>query len=214
MDYRSAYQNVSTAGYRVRGVFGIHDIYDLALLEVESPQLNGTSPTPLPLMGDIPETNNPRFYDGRPIYIAGYPIRDARRNEPELVARIFRDVYNVKRIQPGQLRGEFRFSNIPFLRHDAAPLGITSGSPIIDLETHMVIGVQLSGRYLETGTAIPIHALRDDPLFRRANIPFSTGTRRQDAERTIEQLERLARSRYWNETRTLIEQIYQRAFGK
>ena len=51
MDYRSTYQNVSTAGYRVRNIFGVHDTYDLALLEVEPPQMNGSSPTPLPLFG-------------------------------------------------------------------------------------------------------------------------------------------------------------------
>jgi len=213
MDYRWAYQNVSTAGYRVRSVFGVHDTYDLALLEVESPQLNGNSPTPLPLLGNPEQTLNNR-YDNRDVYLVGYPVRDARRNEPETISRIFRDVYNVKRVQPGQLRGEFRFSNIPFLRHDAAPLGITAGAPIIDLETHLVIGMQLSGRYLETSTAVPLYALRDDPLFRRANIPFTEGTRRQETERVVEQMERLARTRFWNEARTLIEQLHQRAFGR
>src|SRR5205823_13843896 len=139
----------------------------LAILEVEGPQLNGNSPTPIPLLGN-PNTFNNNF-NNRPVYLTGFPIRDARRNEPEIVARIFRDVYNVKRVQPGLLRGEFRFSNIPFLRHDAAPLGTTSGSPVVDLETHLVVGMQLSGRYLETSTAGPLYALRDDPLFRRPN---------------------------------------------
>src|SRR5439155_544027 len=202
----------STAGYRVRSVFGVHETYDLALLEVERPQLNGNAPTPLPLLGDPGPVFNNRF-ENRDVYLAGYPVRDARRNEPEIVSRIFRDVYNVKRVQPGRLRGEFYFSGIPFLRHDAAPLGVTAGSPIIDLETHLVVGMQLSGRYLETSTAVPLYALRDDPLFRRANIPFSEGTRRQETEHTIDQLERLSRSRFWNETRTIIEQLHQRAFG-
>jgi len=213
MDYRPGYQAVSTAGYRVRGVIGVHETYDLSLLEVEAPQLNGQSPTPLPLFGGTSPVLNPNNFQGRPVYLIGYPVRDARRNEPELVSRIFRDVYNVKRVQPGTLRGEFRFSNIPFLSHDCAPLGVNSGAPIIDLETHLVIGMQLSGRYLEPGTAIPVYALRDDPLFRRANIPFTDGTRRQETERTVQQLERLARSRYWNEVRATIEQLYQRAFG-
>ena len=42
MDYRSGYQSVASAGYRVRAVVGVHDRYDLALLEVERPQVNGT----------------------------------------------------------------------------------------------------------------------------------------------------------------------------
>ncbi len=212
MDYRSDYQKVSTAGCRVRSVFGIHPTYDLALLEVESPQLNGHSPTPMPLLGNPALLNN--NLNNRPVYLTGYPIRDARRNEPEIVARIFRDVYNVKRVQPGLLRGEFRFSNVPFLRHDAAPLGITAGSPIVDLETHLVVGMQLSGRYLDNSTAIPLYALRDDPLFRRANIPFADGPQRDRTEQTIDQLERLARTRFWNEAQNVIEQLYRRAFGK
>ena len=102
MDYRSGYQSVASAGYRVRSVVGVHDRYDLALLEVERPQINGNAPTPLALAAAPPPQP-----EGRPVYLIGYPIRDARRNEPETVSRIFRDVYNVKRVQPGQLRGTF-----------------------------------------------------------------------------------------------------------
>ena len=47
MDYRSAYQDVASAGYRVRDVIGVHEHYDLALLEVEPPQVNGSAPVPL-----------------------------------------------------------------------------------------------------------------------------------------------------------------------
>ena len=90
MDYRSQYQTVATAGYKVRSVIGAHDVYDVALLEVEPPQLNGTAPTPVALASLEP----PRL-ENRPVYLIGYPVRDARRNEPEKVARIFREVYNV-----------------------------------------------------------------------------------------------------------------------
>ena len=34
MNYRTSYQDVPNAGYRVRSVVGVHDQYDLALLEV------------------------------------------------------------------------------------------------------------------------------------------------------------------------------------
>src|SRR5205807_7567379 len=99
MNYRSSYQEVASAGFRISAVVGAHDRYDLALLEVERPQVNGTAPAPLPLAAEPPAR-----LQGRPVYLIGYPIRDARRNEPEVVARVFREVYNVKRVQPGQLR--------------------------------------------------------------------------------------------------------------
>jgi Trypsin-like peptidase domain len=209
MDYRSGYQNVSNAGYRVRNVLGCTQNYDLAVLEVEGTQVNGQSPVPLPLACEAP-TN----LFGRLVYLVGYPCRDARRNEPEPVSRIFRDVYNVKRVQPGQLRGDFRFAELPFLRHDCAPLGVTCGAPVIDLETHQVVGVQVTGRYLETSTAVPVYALQEDPLFRRCNVPFTNTRRAEEKARLNAQVERLSRSSYWNEVRDLVEGLYQRAFGR
>jgi hypothetical protein len=207
MDYRSPYQGVSTAGCRVRAVRGVHEVYDLALLEVEPVQINGSSPAPLALAAEPP----PQVHN-RPVYLVGYPVRDARRSEPERITRIFRDVYNVKRVQPGLLRGQLRFHEVSLLQHDCAPLGQTAGCPILDLETHQVIGMQLSGRYLETGSAIPLYLLRDDPLLTRAGVTFAEATT-QDRAVVAAQLERLARSRLWSEARAVIGNLYQQAFG-
>jgi len=207
MNYRGGFQDVASAGYRVRGVLGVHDRYDLALLEVERPQMNGTAPIPLALAAQPPQQR-----ENRPVYLIGYPVRDARRNEPEAVARIFRDVYNVKRVQPGMLRGELNFHEVTFLRHDAAPLGQNSGAPILDLETNQVLAMQSSGRYLETNTAVPLYLLRDDPLLRSANVMFNEVSA-NDRQNVVDQVDRLARSRYWSETRALIANLYQRAFG-
>jgi hypothetical protein len=207
MNYRPSYQDVSSAGCRVRGVVGVHDRYDLALLEVERAPGNGAAPTPLRLAGQPPAQR-----EGRAVYLISYPARDARRNEPEAVARVFRDVYNVKRVQPGLLRGELTFHEVTFLRHDAAPLGQNAGGPLLDLETHQVVGLQTTGRYLETGSAVPLYLLRDDPLLRKAGVCFAEA-RTREQQTAAEQLERLARSRYWNETRSAIANLYQRAFG-
>ena len=207
MNYRSDYQRVSSAGYRVRAVVGVHDRCDLALLEVERPQVNGTAPTPLALAADPPPD-----LDGREVYLIGYPVRDARRNEPEAIARIFREVYNVKRVQPGRLRGSFRFQEVELLRHDCAPLGLNTGAPLLDLETQQVIGLQASSRYLDVGTAVPLYTLRDDPLLRNAGVTFAEATVR-DRQTVVEQLERLSRSRYWDEVAGVIANLYQRAFG-
>jgi hypothetical protein len=207
MNYRSAYQQVAAAGYRVRAVVGVHDRYDVALLEVERPHADGRAPSPLALAAAAPAGA-----EGRPVYLVGYPVRDARRNEPEAVARVFRDVYNVKRVMPGQLCGTLSFGEVQLLRHDAAPLGRTAGSPLLDLETHRVLGVQTAGRYLEGGTAVPLYVLRDDPLLRRAGVTFAEATagERQSA---AAQLERLARTRYWAEARAAVEALHKRAFG-
>jgi hypothetical protein len=207
MNYRSGHQVGPDAGYRVRSVVGLHELYDLALLEVDRPQLDGMAPTPLALAAQPPHN-----LEGRLVYLVGYPVRDARRNEPEAIARVFRDVYNVKRVQPGQLRGSLTFGPVQLLRHDAAPLGHSPGAPLVDLETHQVLGLQSAGRYLEGGTAMPLYALRDDPLLRSAGVTFAEATP-QDREALADQLQRLARSRLWRETRETITGLYQKAFG-
>lgn len=207
MDYRTQQPGVSSAGYRVRNVIGVHDNYDLALLEVEPPQNTPFAPMPLAVAGQLPSR-----IEGRPVYLVGYPVRDARRNEPETITRIFRDVYNVKRVQPGVLRGTMQFREIQLLHHDCAPLGQSCGGAIIDLETQQVLGMQLYSRYLEMGTAVPLWVLREDPLLRRAGVTFAEATAQQ-LQNTAGQVERLARTRYWNEVREFINQAYQRAFG-
>lgn len=207
MNYRTAYQSVSGAGYRLQNVVGVHDRYDLALFEVERPQLNGTAPAPLALAALAPER-----LEGRAVYLIGYPVRDARRNEPETIARIFRDVYNVKRVEPGLLRGSLSFHEVHLLRHDCGPLGGTAGAPLLDLETHQVLGLQTTSRYLDSGIAVPLYALRDDPLLRRAGVTFAEATAK-DREAIVAQIERLSRSRYWNEVRLMVANLYQRAFG-
>jgi hypothetical protein len=208
MDYNAEYQNVASAGYRVRTVLGVHNNYDLALLEVEPPQLqpNGC-PTPLALAAQPPHQ-----IEGRPVYLIGYPVRDSRRNEPETITRIFRDVYNVKRVQPGTLRGSLQFRDVQLIQHDCAYLGQSAGSCLVDLETQQVLGIHLTSRYLELGTAIPLWALRDDPLLQRCGVTFAQATT-EDLRTTTEQVERLTRSRYWNEVRATIATFYQKAFG-
>ena len=131
----------------------------------------------------------------------------ARGDQPTLP-----DVYNVKRVQPGQLRGELTFHEITLLRHDAAPLGQNAGALLVDLETQQVIGMQSTGRFLETSTAVPLYMLRDDPLMRAAGVHFTDATPR-DRQNVLDQVERLARSRFWNETRSLIDNLYNAAFG-
>jgi hypothetical protein len=207
MDYRASHQTVASAGYRIRGVLGVHEVYDLALLDVEPLQLRNGGPTPLALAPQAP----PRI-EGRPVYLIGFPVRDARRNEPEAIARVFRDVYNVKRVQPGVLRGMLSFRDVQLLTHDCAPLGRATGGAILDLETHQLLGLQLTSRYLEPATAVPLWVLRDDPLFQRAGVTFTQATA-EDRERLVNQIERLARSRFWNEARNTIGNLYQRAYG-
>jgi hypothetical protein len=168
MDYQEDCQRPAAAAYRVQQVIGVHDRYDLALLEVEPPQQNGESPTPLTLSAEAPSRS-----EGRPVYLVSYPVRDARRGESGTIARVFCDVYNGKRIQPGRLCGIVPVRDISLLRHDCAPLGHSGGGCLVDLETHHVLGLHVSGRYLENGTAVPLWVLHGDPLMEKGQVTWA-----------------------------------------
>ena len=167
MDYQEDYQRPAAAAYRVQGVMGVHGRYDLALLEVEPQRQDGESPTPLVLSAAAPSPT-----EGRPVYLVSYPVRDARHGESDTVARVFCDVYNGKRVQPGRLRGIDQVRDTYVLRHDCAPLGHSGGGCLVDLETHHVLGLHVSGRYLESGAAVPLWILQGDPLLKKGQVTW------------------------------------------
>ncbi|MCR8573707.1 trypsin-like serine peptidase [Streptomyces sp. Isolate_219] len=151
--------------YDVVEVLGIHEDVDLALLRVAPPAGGGALPAPLAVAADAPAD-----LPGRPVYCVGYPAYDGRRNEPESMRRIFMDIYNVKRLQPGTATELVPDQNV--IKHDCSTLGGNSGSPVIDLTDHRVLGLHFGGRYGFGNFAVPLWQLVDDPLLGRAEINF------------------------------------------
>lgn len=151
--------------YDVVEVLGIHEDVDLALLRVAPPAGGGPLPAPLAVAADAPAD-----LPGRPVYCVGYPAYDGRRNEPESMRRIFMDIYNVKRLQPGTATELVPGQNV--IKHDCSTLGGNSGSPVIDLTDHRVLGLHFGGRYGFGNFAVPLWQLVEDPLLSRADINF------------------------------------------
>ncbi|MFI5520890.1 trypsin-like serine peptidase [Streptomyces platensis] len=151
--------------YDVVEVLGIHQDVDLALLRVAPPAGGGALPAPLAVAADAPAD-----LPGRPVYCVGYPAYDGRRNEPESMRRIFMDIYNVKRLQPGTATELVPGQNV--IKHDCSTLGGNSGSPVIDLTDHRVLGLHFGGRYGSGNFAVPLWQLVEDPLLGRADINF------------------------------------------
>lgn len=162
IDYGEEYFK-SEREFPFEGVIGIHEKYDLALLRVsrDSSQ-GGTPPDSLILASSEPEP-----IQGRKVYVVGYPAWDPRRNDPWVMERIFGHRYDYKRLQPGELLTLSHTDSV--LYHDCSTLGGNSGSCLIDLETHRVIGLHFGGRYLTANKAVPLWMLRDDPLLRALN---------------------------------------------
>ncbi|MEF9886527.1 trypsin-like serine peptidase [Streptomyces sp. P9-A4] len=152
----------ASAAYEITEIIGIHPDVDMALLRVE-PSTDGGLPTPLAVAADAPAS-----VPGRPVYVIGYPAWDGRRNEPESMRRIFMDVYNVKRLQPGTAT-DFTPGGL-VMKHDCSTLGGNSGSPVFDLTDHRVLGLHFGGRYRTGNFAVPLWELLDDPLLATAEV--------------------------------------------
>jgi V8-like Glu-specific endopeptidase len=166
VDFKEEFGSADSLAFDVKEILGIHDDYDMALLRVEQTSGHKTLPEPLPVAAAAPAA----AVTGRKVYVIGYPAWDGRRNDPEPMRRIFSDIYNVKRLQPGQVSGETLASFE--IQHDCSTLGGNSGSPVIDLETHRVLALHFGGRYMENNHAIPLWLLQSDPLVQKAQINF------------------------------------------
>ncbi|MGH3546809.1 MAG: trypsin-like serine peptidase [Pseudonocardiaceae bacterium] len=166
IDFLKELGSTASMEFEITGVIGVHEDRDLALLRVAGASSDGR-PLPNPL---AVSAQQPADVYGREVYVVGYPAWDGRRSEPEPLRRIFMDVYNVKRLQPGRaVKYSTEFSA---LQHDCSTLGGNSGSPVVDLETHQVIGLHFGGRYGVGNYAVPLWMLTGDPLLAKGGVNF------------------------------------------
>jgi endonuclease G len=87
----------------------------------------------------------------------GYPAYDSRTPEPDLMDRIFADVYNKKRLAPGSVTAV----QADCIFHDCSTLGGNSGSVILDLQSGEALGLHFGGRFLQTNRAVPAERVRE-----------------------------------------------------
>lgn len=149
--------------FTVKRVIGVHPRFDLALLEVEAPT-GANVPPPVTIASEEIED-----LEGRRVFALGYPAFDPR-NGAEAMRRIFGDVYNVKRLQPGEIMAVRPDDGI--FHHDCSTLGGNSGSCVIDLDSNLVLGLHFSGSYLKSNRAVALWQLADDPLLTKAGVNF------------------------------------------
>lgn len=116
---------------------------DIAFLEVK-PASGTRLPSPIRL-------NAGMAMDNAEVAVIGYPARDSRIPEQDLMQRIFGDVYNVKRLAPGKITG----TSSNRLYHDCTTLGGCSGAIVLDLHSGEAAGLHFAGRFLESNYAVP-----------------------------------------------------------
>jgi hypothetical protein len=145
----------------------VHPEHDLALVPVARRSRDGADPLPpaLSIAADGGEVG-----EGRKVYVAGHPARDDRAPERLLQYRLFQGIFDVKRLQPGQVMQVLPETGT--LLHDCSTLGGNSGSPVIDLETNQVIGLHYAGFHRHANLAVALWRLADDPLLSAAGVGF------------------------------------------
>lgn len=165
VDFREEHLGMQSSEVRIKGLIGIHGKYDMALFRLEA---GGDLPEPLPLSsGPGPVEQLP----GRQLYVVGYPAWDGRRNDPEPMQRLFANVYNVKRLQPGSFMRYLNGNNL--FTHDCSTLGGNSGSPVLDLDSHRIIGLHFGGSFQKFNNAVALWELQSDPLIQFAGLQFA-----------------------------------------
>jgi pimeloyl-ACP methyl ester carboxylesterase len=145
----------------------IHPYWDCALVKVAG--------LPTERSSIVLDGREPDDLEDRDIVIIGYPAQDSR-NDLDLQLRIFRGIFQRKRMQPGRVR-QYRsirsYNNVvEALTHDCSTLGGNSGSVVLDVTTGRVIGLHFAGVYLEVNFAVPTWALAEDAKVVDCGVSF------------------------------------------
>ncbi len=133
---------------------------DIALLRIEQGTGAHEPADPIPL-------STSRAGAEQQVAVIGYPARDSRVPDAQLMQSIFGDVYDKKRLAPGQITQ----AKPDVVFHDCSTLGGNSGSVVLDLVTGEAVGLHFAGRFLEANYALPAsvisqrlaHVLRPKP---------------------------------------------------
>jgi len=125
--------------------------HDIAFLRVKR-RTDGSRPDRIPIA-----TAN--VGDNVRVLVVGYPARASRSVIPdqEMMKRLFRDRYDVKRAAPGLTMP----SGDGSMQHDCSTLGGNSGSVVLDLAKGKAVGLHFAGLYQEANYAVQAQTLRD-----------------------------------------------------
>lgn len=165
IDYVEELGAVDSAEFSVQSIIGIHEKFDLALLKVAAKSNSGAkAPKPLTV------SSNFQAKKGQRVYVLGYPAFDSR-NGIAPMRKIFSDIFDVKRLQPGEIMKVLDPQSL--FQHDCSTLGGNSGSCVIDLNTNQVIGLHFGGKYLEANSAVALWKLTKDQLLKTAKVNFN-----------------------------------------
>jgi hypothetical protein len=165
IDFKFEHEIPAKRVFKIKEIVAMHPKFDMCLLRLDSHEISGSGaplPDPLKIGSDQPA-------DANEVYVVGYPAGDNTGDTPFKVLKdIFGGIFEVKRLQPGDLVKDFPDHGI--FAHDCSTLGGNSGSCVVDLKTDRVAGIHFSGTYKETNWAVALWRLADDPFFTKNGI--------------------------------------------
>lgn len=170
IDFYHEHERSTTESLRVEKVVMIHPWWDMALLKVR-----GLPPERKPLTLSV---SDPDSLMGREVVVVGYPGRESEGDAEfeRIENRIFRGIYDVKRFQPGLLKGREQLAGtkgiVEAITHDCSTLGGNSGSAVIDVRSGNVVGLHFSGTYLVANHAVSPSDLARDSRVVDAGVRF------------------------------------------
>jgi len=139
LDFLEEYERDSVAEFRITEVLHIEDDPgpDLAFLRIDwASNTAGGRRAPIPLAATLESVGG--------VAVIGYPAKDTRTRIPEDMDRIFGNVYDVKRLAPGEVTDLVHQGR--FVTHDCTTLGGNSGSVVLDMERGNAVALHFAGR--------------------------------------------------------------------
>lgn len=172
VDFLEEFERSESLEYAVTSILWIAPTGepDVAFLRVTQAAPRRSLPAPIALAAEVTEADF--------IAAIGYPARDSRVPDQDLVRSIFGDVYEKKRLAPGTVL-EVKPDE---LEHDCSTLGGNSGSVLVNLRTGEAVGLHFAGLFLEANFAVPAPKVRE--LLRRVQqgeLPGAITVRGGDA---------------------------------
>lgn len=159
VDYRREKDRDATAEFRVKSILAVHDLVDMALLEVDVKPISGKARLPPPLTLAAKGLGNQEH-----VYVVGYPKLDVAGVTPgHVLTDIFGTDFGMKRLQPGEFDGEITKSNFS---HDCSTLNGSSGSCVLSLEKHEVVGLHFAGTFEVRNEAVSLWLLQNDKMLK------------------------------------------------
>ena len=151
IDFLEEFQRAASLEFDIDSIVWIADASnpDVAFLRARRPA--GGRPLPPPIQ--LAETVAVDDF----VAAIGYPARDPRVPDQDLVRRIFGDVYEKKRLAPGQIIA----LDGSELEHDCSTLGGNSGSAIVNLATGDAVGLHFSGVFMQANYAVPASKVQE-----------------------------------------------------